>query len=550
MAVPTTLWRHLLSELTKMLVITTGIMVMVIAFGAAAKPLADNEIGADLVAKYVSLATVPMLQFALPFAAGFAATLVLNRFVTDNEITAMSAAGMSYGRILAPVGILGVVLALFMFALVAFVAPGFWTRMKELSTVDATQMLAASIGRREALVADNMLIYADAVDVVPTPSDTGAVRRLVLRGVAAIELGSKRSTEPATEFTAEQAVVDVHSTESGPVAKLVLLNATVFRPGEGAIATVPRVEPGAISMQKPFYRSPKFLPLTELFLLRNDVDRALIVQQVARPLAAVAAEADLWKCLGDHLAAAGATTLLHAPSQREYRIEGARLQGAILVPAHAGGRLSITELVQGRPSRRTETESAMLSAVSEVGYTPTVTLRVARPENSRNLVDGVPARWPPRVDDLVPQGCQARDWQQASSAQVLQRIEEMPAEDGAGPYKELTASARELRARLELNRANVRYESDSHIMQRFAQSVSVGLVLLLGAVLAVWLRRALPLTVYLLAFLPAVGNILMISGGQQVMKNGHPVPGMILMWGGNVLLSLVLAVAWTRVARN
>jgi len=171
-------------------------------------------------------------------------------------------------------------------------------------------------------------------------------------------------------------------------------------------------------------------------------------------------------------------------------------------------------------------------------------------ENSRNLVDSVPARWPPRVDDLVPQGCQVRDWQQASSAQVLQRIEEMPAEDGAGPYKELTANARDLRTRLELNRANVRYESDSHIMQRFAQSVSVGLVLLLGAVLAVWLRRALPLTVYLLAFLPAVGNILMISGGQQVMKNGHPVPGMFLMWGGNVLLSLVLAIAWTRVARN
>ena len=76
---PWILWRHLLAELLKVLVLTAAVIVVVVAFGAAIKPLADNSLGPGSVLKYVSLAMVPMLQFALPFAAGFAATIVVHR---------------------------------------------------------------------------------------------------------------------------------------------------------------------------------------------------------------------------------------------------------------------------------------------------------------------------------------------------------------------------------------------------------------------------------------------------------------------------------------
>ena len=160
--IPWTLWRHVAWEVVRVFLVTTGVIVTVIAFGAAAKPLADNSIGADTILRYVALAMVPMLQFAIPFAAGFASTLVLHRFTSDNEVTAMSACGMSYRRILAPVGIIGGGLCAVMLVLVAFVVPHFWTRMKELATADATQMLVASVNRGEALSADRMMIYADA----------------------------------------------------------------------------------------------------------------------------------------------------------------------------------------------------------------------------------------------------------------------------------------------------------------------------------------------------------------------------------------------------
>ncbi len=533
-----------------MLLVTTGVIVTVLAFGAAAKPLADNEIGAEVVAKYVGLAIVPMLQFALPFAAGFAATLVLHRMVTDNEVTAMSAAGMSYRRVLAPVAALGAALALLMFLLVAFVVPRFWMRIKEIATADATQVLVAAVNRREALQAGNMLIYADGVELVPAPADTGALRRLLLSGVAAIELAPGPFAPPATEFTAESAAVDVYATENGPVAKMVLVNATVFRPRDGAIATVPRVEPEAISIEKAFYRGPKFLPLDEVVRLRNDVDRALVVQTVARPLAAILAEHDRWECIARQVAAEGAVTFRQTSTRREYRVENARIGSGVLAPARRGVPIRIVEFVNGRAVRSTEAESARLAAFSEVGFEPTFGLSVSAPQNARNLVDDVGARWPPRVDDLVPAACEVRDWEAAPSGEILEAAARIPAVDGAGPYRDLGTRARRLATVLADRRRDVVFESDSHIVQRFAQSASIALVLLLGATLAVWLRRALPLTVYLLAFLPAIGNILMIAGGQQVMRNGHVVPGALLMWGGNALLLLVLLWAWFRLSRN
>jgi hypothetical protein len=83
-----------------------------------------------------------------------------------------------------------------------------------------------------------------------------------------------------------------------------------------------------------------------------------------------------------------------------------------------------------------------------------------------------------------------------------------------------------------------------------AQSASIVLVLLLGAALAVAMKRAMPLTVYLLAFIPAVTNIFMVSGGQLLMSDGKVLVGSAVMWGGNFLLLSVLFLTWRRIVRN
>jgi lipopolysaccharide export LptBFGC system permease protein LptF len=121
---PWLLYRYILGELLRVMVLTTAILVTVIAFGAAIKPLTNEDLlSAGQTAKYIVLAIVPMLQFALPFAAGFAATIVLHRLTSDNEITAAAVSGISYPRLLLPIGLLGAMLALVMVFLTQSLIP-------------------------------------------------------------------------------------------------------------------------------------------------------------------------------------------------------------------------------------------------------------------------------------------------------------------------------------------------------------------------------------------------------------------------------------------
>ena len=90
----------------------------------------------------------------------------------------------------------------------------------------------------------------------------------------------------------------------------------------------------------------------------------------------------------------------------------------------------------------------------------------------------------------------------------------------------------------------------ARIVQRINQSLAAPLMLLLGAALAVRLRGANPLQVYLLAFIPSILDILLISGGEQMLKQATTVSGVLVATSGNVALCLMILVAYRQIARN
>jgi hypothetical protein len=250
------------------------------------------------------------------------------------------------------------------------------------------------------------------------------------------------------------------------------------------------------------------------------------------------------------MAARGTLEFTEPGSSRSFRIEHVSVVAGQLVPATGEKDFEMTELVSGKPVRSARGTVGTLRAVSEAGFEPRFSLLVPGSTQPKDLVTGLPGRWAPRIDDMLPVGCSPQDWSTAPSAAVLAAARGFPAKDGVGPF---AASARQLSSQLsalERERADVVWESDSHIANRFAQSASIVLVLLLGAVLAVAMRQAMPLTVYILAFIPAVANIFMVSGGQLMMSGGSLVTGSIVMWGGNLVLLAALFSIWRRLVRN
>jgi lipopolysaccharide export LptBFGC system permease protein LptF len=90
----------------------------------------------------------------------------------------------------------------------------------------------------------------------------------------------------------------------------------------------------------------------------------------------------------------------------------------------------------------------------------------------------------------------------------------------------------------------------SRLWRRWAVGFTAGLLPLLGAVLALLLRQAQPLTVYMIGFLPGLLDLVLISAGAGSIRQGNVVGGLVLMWSGSVLVLIAIGIAWWRLRRN
>lgn len=537
------LTRYLAGELLKTILLTTLILVAVIAFGTAIKPLSRNLLGGADILKYVFFAAVPMLEYALPFAAGFGATLVMHRLATDNEILAMGASGLSPSRIFRPIFALAAVLLLVMLALVEFLVPMFWSRMESLLAHDVTRLLASAVERGEAFSMGDTRIYADDVVVQEAPEGSTADTRLVLVGVAALQLDS--SGRPETEFTADYATMDLYRLDGRSVLKLVLGDATLFRAGDSTLVRLPTAEPRAIDLGRGFRLGVKMLTLPEMYRVKAEPTRFPGLADSVDRLEDLLRRDATHRLLADSLSAGGSIGLRDVTRDATWRIvsqEGVTFEDGIFEI-----EAPTVELVfpDGRTARARGSGLRLEEAWrdGEVVFDAELLEPVAVdagsaggrvvPAKIRNLV--VPAGRVDFDEEATPPEivASARGMDVASIASA-----------SLGSKFESTLAAHE-RAVQDLI-----WDIDGRIQQRLAQACMGPLLLILGSILAVRMRTSPPLTVYVFAFIPAILDIVLISGGEQALRREPDLWGYVLIWSGNLILGGTCLFAWSRLRRN
>ena len=531
---PGLLTRYVAVELLKTILVTTGVLVTVIAFGATVKPLVRNLLGGFDIVRYVGLASIPMLQYALPFASGFGATLVMHRLASDNEVIAMSASGLSYRRILRPIFYLATALFLVMVLLVNFVVPIFFTKMESMLAHDVTRLLASSVERGEAFDLGDTRIYADQVLVEDDPEEEEVHRRLVLSGVAAVQVGTNGL--PETEFTAEYATLDLYKVDGRSILKLVLGDATVFRADEETLVRMPAAEPRAIDLGRRLEPGPKMMTLPRMLAIRG------------QPL-------EFWRVQEhvDQLRVERSMELLQSEIKR--RIE----ETGVLEFEDPGRdrfwRLSFpTGWDQGGdsgPVIRLQDQGRTLET-EVVGFDWLVVTRdggaVVDIEIDQNLSDDPDEEPMPRTARSLRLSEFSGGLDSSISSEEV--LEWATTSDQEFSNEVVGKRVRQRLKEVENVSNRLRWDIDARIQQRLAQSVTGPLLLVLGSLLAIRLRHATPLLVYLVAFLPAIADILLISGGEQSLRDGPSVSGYLLLWSGNFLLIFFCISAWWRLSRN
>lgn len=573
---PWTLYRYILRELLKVLVLTTTVLVVVLSFGAAVGPMADGLLGPVALVKFVLYTMPTVLGFALPFAGAFSATLVFHAMSKDNEVLACRAGGMSYSRIFAPVAGLGLVLMLVLLLLSNTVVPGFWKAAKKTIEGDVLGVLVSQLNQnRPYKLTNGLVLYADAAEVRDPPANSSvgnltAEQFIVMVGVAVgqYDAQTQRVINDTTASIASAMLVRDASGKSYITLRLedpVYYDAisdemrTIGR--SGVLQTdQPILLPDPISDEAVFFT---FSDLMRLKRNPEDFDR---VREAQDELAAAISRQQLLNLIAEALdseTGRGFISLKGGLPNTYYRLSSPLVdvtdRGLVLT---GGDEVRVTvdrydnPQLLGDPIRRFEGDYAELTVRTDrfdgepeasitMRNVSVLGLNDSGAVNNKEEYAFPAMRYDEQVLGADPASLTAEELNEWTRHEAMRQ----------------SKGVQQARLGLSVSIYQLKYMIDAELHTRLATALATPLLLLLGTLLSVRMKDRLPLVVFFWAFLLAIVTLVMIHTGSSMAErvipdqivngeSGDRLIGMGILWGGNLVLLFVIARLYLRVARN
>ena len=295
----------------------------------------------------------------------------------------------------------------------------------------------------------------------------------------------------------------------------------------------------------------------QLAALRTEPEGYASIVQYKRELAETLFEHDIRHFVGQRLGESGRLQLVdRADPGTMYVVEAKGIKGGEFIAnadkdenedeeavAHADRRIVVTRHERSMPMLRFECDRVtLLTGQSTDTGEPWVELELEAMtvtaldgSEMQNQRDGH------RLSNLALPSFAARDLARQPAAEVLEAARAALTGDEA-----LADRTRRLAGRIE----RLGWDVSALLTQRYALSVTALLLVMLGSILAIWMRTHQPLTIYLCAFLPSILDLILISGGEQVMREGSLIGGGLIMWSGNAVMVLVAVVTFLRLRKH
>lgn len=578
---PKTLWRATFADLAKLVVLSSSVLVVIVSVALAIKPLSDGYLSAWDTVRVIAFLIPPGLAYALPFGAGFAATLVYHRIAADREAIAAHAGGISHRALLAPALVVGVLLMGAMILLTQEVIPRFLQSAQRIAAFNAARYIKAEIDKGRAVGFDQIQIYADACLPMKPPPGSGATDVLRLDRFAAVELG--REGTPVTEITAARAFLwmfppveqdDARPGQGQTSSRIVmrLENVVAVQQGQGLVGFRDKVD---LSWTVPntFRDSPKYLPGSELARLRDNPTRMNWMEQRRRGLALAMAQVRTLEETARALNSGGSVAFTDARNEPVV-LSGARArrEGTVLrlTPAPESPitlRLNREGGDASDPSQRVALQVTAPSGDLEVSAgqdprSPRLSTRLTLSRVTARRADGAAVDLPSAqltafdAPDLTCRNDPSEDLLAKSVQDLLDATREnaIPVDVRGGEAdrqigerpEPIVARARHEVAR-KLDDLNKDILSKTH--ERWSMSVSALVMVLTGSIAALRFLHRRVLGVYLWTFVPALATLTTIGGGSP-MVGTFGAPGLILMWSGVAGLILYTLVMYRGLARH
>jgi lipopolysaccharide export system permease protein len=536
-----TLHRYIFRELIKVFVPSVIALTLILSLGSILRPVQEYGVGPRQVVHLMGYFLPIALTFVLPMAALFAAALIYGRFASDNELDACRASGICLLTLVYPGLALAIIVAIANLILSFYVVPTFVHRAEIALKADAKQILFRNIQRKGyyKLPPDSKnIIYADQANL---QKDT-------LSGVVVAEVKDNKINKVTT---AESTKINFNPHERFNEVQITSYN--TYQTGAEderwfyAETLQLRMEFGSLLGD-----DIKFKKIDEMKKIR-DVDLTLFypIAKLARETyiqftAELLAEDIADKTTNDP----GSLYKLHSAEKlvefttshcnvgEEKEIE---LSGDVVVIEY--------DAVSKQRLRTLECEKASLYLEGDE-LAPTLTMELDNPKwHQVEGAEGLAMGWfrirgliiPNNVRDVVNKfatedGLDAKKL--ASDSSALKK----------GPGSKL----RHLQNVLQTEMQNTLAEIDAEIHSRLVFGIGCVSLIMIGIGLGIILRGGHLLSAFGASSVPAAVLVVCIMMGKNITKNPNAQAGsgIVLMWGGLVLLSLLAIVVYRRLLKN
>ncbi len=514
MSFPWTLQRYIFIEMGKTFVLAVAALTAVLGLGGGIMNMIKlGEVTPSQLIRLMGLVLPLAAALTLPIAALFAATSTYGRLSADNEFVACRASGVNLHLLFVPTLALSLFAAAVSFALTNFLIPGMVRGLNDFVGSDVGALIRQRLNQpRGITLGDKYRIYADETSV-----DAADTNRVILSGVAFVEVDAQ---DWVRYGTAREVHLSIDRTEEGIriAGRMRGLSCydrkldSFYEEGDQAIP--PNVLPAPMPEKIKFLKLPELLYYwsrpTEWVDVREEID------QVRRAVGARLAYQQFHRDWDDD------HTLTLTDSATRYDIQAGACD---LIPGDRGVELADVNIKEvSRDSERSITagramlELARGDSVSDSGleldlYDVKLSDGTTTVERAKSVVGPVPLN-----PQLVAQVEALGD-------------EELLRQRDAAPDDRL--ARRRAQAREELAKTSRRIVGA--INERAAFSLSMFVLVILGAVLGIVFRGSHVMTAFGISFIPALIVIVAIMAGRQMSHNvGTHLMGLLVMWSGIV----------------
>jgi len=534
-----TLHRYIFRELLKVFVLTTVALAIMLSLGSILRLVQEYGVGPRQVVHLMGYFLPITLTFVLPIAALFAASLIYGRFASDNELDACRASGISLLTLFYPGLTLAIIVAIANLILSFHVMPVFVHRAVKSLKADAKQILFRNIQRKGyyKLPPDKRyLIYADLAD---SQNDT-------LAGVVVVDV---KGSEIEKIITAESAKVNFNPHERFNEVQITAHN-TYQMDSEGSLSL------GLSSFTAEFGSllgdEIKFKKINEMKKIR-DVDLMLFdpIAKLARQVYAQLTTELLAQDIAAKMAG-DSNSLYKLHSGQEFvEFTATRCTVRDEKRVELSGEVVVLEydLVSKQPLRTLRCAKAWLHIEGDE-LAPTLTMELHNPTWQRPDTEEEPAWGWIRIRGLIPPRAVEAITYQFKTENGL-KAEKLTLDFSAlqkGPSLTLRNLQNELKRKIQRTLAEIKAETHS----RLVFGIGCVSMIMIGIGLGIILKGGHLLTAFGVSCVPAAVLIVCIMMGKNVIKNPNSQAGsgIVLMWAGLVVLSLLAGMIYRKLLKN